>query len=72
MHKFLLRISSNFFLGKAGRVLERNDQGFFFRFNRWLENTEGCSKLNTVHMYSRIKITLLIIMTIVVVTSIIL
>ena len=45
-------------------------KAFFFRLNRWLERTEGCSKLIIVCKVVRIKITLLIIMTIVVITLI--
>ena len=71
LHEYLFRISSYFFLEKKAGYFEGMIKAFFLHFNRWLENTEGCSKLNTVYMFSRIKITLLIIMTIVVITIII-
>ena len=49
LHEYLFRISSYFFLEKKAGHFEEMIKAFF-SFNRWLENTEGCSKLNTVYM----------------------
>ena len=39
---------------KMAGHFEEMINGFFFPFNRWLENTEGCSKLIIVCMVVRI------------------